>query len=166
MPRRMSRRSSRGTRPKFTWDNVIANQSLTAAAGSAITDVSLPQIAANDRQTGTIVRSIGQCKVTASDTPGDVSQLAVAMGLVGLDQFSGAGLPDPIGDVQVDWYYWHSVALLELLAQAPEDGLWSWDIRTSRKLRGGFRLALISENAVATQPMEVSVSMRNLWQVS
>ncbi len=80
------------------------------------------------------------------------------------DGFLGGSVPDPESDFNQDWYYWTRRSLQH---SSVGDGNamveWDFDIRSMRRLRGGYRLIGIVETptqAVATVQM---ISLRALW---
>ena len=75
------------------------------------------------------------------------------------DGLAGGAVPLPLSDFEQDWYWWEagnqrqnseSVITLPI------------DVRTSRRLRGGYRLALIGQNGVNELSTFVDVSLRTL----
>jgi len=78
-------------------------------------------------------------------------------------------VPDPLGDQTQAWYYWRSQQFINV-ANTPQTSalMWEFDIRTSRRVRGGFRLAWVSESlggAGVYSGLILSVSIRTLWRL-
>jgi len=98
-----------------------------------------------------------------SSTP---QQLAVGITLATIDALSGLVLPDPLGDLQQGWYYWDAKGHV-FGNDTGENVEWEIDLRTSRVVRGGFRLVLISESPSSNDVnTTLFVGVRNLWELS
>ena len=169
MPRPRSRGRSRGgIRPKYTWHSTMFTHSLAASAGRLFTDISIDNLAVGAVQTATCRRMIGECRLTATDTALE-GEIAVGVAVVTRDAVVSGALPDPLDDNDQDWYYWNGnlVTLTTgLVAGAGSTNpVWTFDIRSARRLRGGYRLAWISENGENPEALTLHVGMRTLWTV-
>ena len=147
----------------MTWDQSRFTHALTAVADQSVTDISLPNLGVGAVQTGRIVRMIGEIQISA--TTAALSDLAVGVVVVSLDASQGV-VPDPLTDAEQDWYYWRSgIVFAANTASASRLTTWQFDIRTSRRLRGGYRLVAISENDENPQSTSVHWNVRGLWTV-
>ena len=167
MPRRRSRRSSRGSRRRTTWDQSRFTHIMTAAASQSTTDISPPNLDVGATQTATILRLIGQIQLISPLTAG-AADVAVGVCVVSADAAQGA-VPDPLTDQSQDWYYWRS-GLVPLTTGLVAGGgstnpVWEFDIRTSRRLRGGYRLVAISENDEDPEIAHLHWNVRGLWTI-
>jgi len=102
-----------------------------------------------------------------SDTGNTVQQLATGISVVTADALAALALPDPIGDVATDWYYWTAAAAIMGAAAQTNPVEIDADIRTSRVLRGGYRLVLSTESPASNDvDTNVSLAIRALWVIT
>ena len=94
----------------------------------------------------------------------DVFHLGIGVGVVSLDALVAGAVPDPLSDFNQDWYYWTSRFLKHVTAnQGPPAQQWEIDIRSRRRLRGGYALMLAAETPIGGVDQELHIGMRNLW---
>ncbi len=93
----------------------------------------------------------------------DQSFVSMGVAVVTEDALAAAALPDPEFDFNHDWYYWTRRMHKQNTLDSPPITSWDAIIRSKRRLRGGYRLVLITENPANPDPIEVMISMRNLW---
>ena len=163
--RSRSRRSSRGARVPTRWENLAFLHSHTAAASAVFSDITVEPVLVNSVGTATILRSIIHVDIVPTGgAPGDVGTVAYGIAVVTKDAVVGAVLPDPLGDFEQGWYWWaHRFFLMDPTALTTNS--FDVDIRTMRKLRGGYRLVLISDTPANPQALTTTITMRNLWRV-
>ena len=92
----------------------------------------------------------------------DAEQVFIGICVVTEDALAAFALPDPGSDFNQDWYYWAA----RNTRATENDSLVSWDadIRSARRLRGGYRLVMIVEAPASNvNDIAISPSMRNLW---
>ena len=77
--------------------------------------------------------------------------------------FDQNAFSDPEGDFFQDWYYWTRRAAQVEATGEPRTFSWDADIRTMRKLRGGYKLVYVVSHPLNPQPVELHTSMRLLW---
>ena len=72
--------------------------------------------------------------------------------------------PDPIDDPEQDWYFWdHWTG--DLMNSGQSNFSRSFDIRSKRRLRQGYRLVLITQNTAQEFAHSVNFAFRTLWQM-
>jgi len=168
MPRPRGRRqfTRRGSAGRTSWDQSLLTVAMVAGAAQAVVDLSSLSISNLTSPTGTILRLIGGLLFKSQDTP---TQVAIAAGIsvVTIDAFTAGATPDPLGDPGQDWYWWRGATLDLPASPAALGPLPSWDVdlRTSRRLREGFRLALVIDKNASTIAIDVSVAFRGLWKM-
>ena len=167
MRRRSPVRRARSPRRKVSWESLAFEFSLTAAASGGKADLSPEpmQTVHAGVGTATLHRAILHYDVTYLDGNVDLGQSFLSTGLVVVSQdgFSGGTLPDPESDFNQDWYYWTRRMHKQNIIDNPPITSWDADIRSKRRLRGGYTLALRVQNPINPDPLEVHVSMRLLW---
>ena len=147
----------------MTWHNQSTTLSLTPAAGQKLVDLSHPRIQSGAEGTGTCIRmllTVGIHNAAATTTP-DITSIGIGVGVLTADALAALVSPDPLSDTDQDWYYWWGGS-----RQVSSLGLeWSADIRSARKLRGGYRLVLVAENETNELTTVVDVTARTLWKM-
>ena len=130
------------------------------------TDISNLHITDLSEPLGTCLRMLGNGNFHPAGTFSLTEQYQFGVGVAVVTQdanFAGA-VPDPLIDVLQDWYYWH--AWNGLLSEATPNYQWSFDIRTARKLREGYRLVWVSQVFAEEIGSELKVNLRTLWTLS
>ena len=159
--RRAGRTSSRRSPKKRTnWEFVNPTGTL-AAAGETPVDLTADALIGGD-QTGKVLRMVGEVNL---HNPGVAGTYGFALGvtIMTADGFVATAVPDPLTDANQGWYYW--VATTTRLT--PElSWMRTFDIRTQRVIRGGFRLIMIAQASAANpSTMIFSFTARLLWQL-
>ena len=147
----------------MTWHNQRATLVLTAAASQNQLDLSHPRIQSGAEGTGTCIRMLLTVGIhnAALTTAPDITSIGVGVCVVTADAFVAQALPDPLFDTDQDWYYWWGGS-----RQVSSLGLeWSVDVRSARKLRGGYRLVLVAENVINELITNVDLTIRTLWKM-
>jgi len=166
--RRRTSRSFRGTRRPTTWEQIPNKFLITAVGQSKILDLSNSQIINNLTSGGTCLRIIGSITVEHAAAAQALENVDMGFGIcvITKDALAAGETPDPIGavDQNQDWYWWHTFNH-EVGPAGTDEGLIKIpiDIRTSRRLRGGYRLALITQKTTTELGQDVVVSLRLLW---
>ena len=164
---RLRRGSRRAQRP-VSWENLAFLATHTAAASTTVADLTPEpmQTSHSGVGTATIKRLILHFELTmngAAISP-QLQFLSIGIVVVTRDAIAGLVLPDPESDFNQDWLYWTRRAIK---VQATNGGdqlyIWDADIRSMRRLRGGYGLVMISENPVNNQGVLLASSMRCLW---
>ncbi len=168
--RRGSRRSSarRTSRKRTTWENLFIEQAHGTAGEQKVTDLTPEPMGAAGIGTATIVRSIISFSymLDAAATTATPQQLGIGITVVTNDAFAALAVPDPLSDFAQDWYYWTARAM-RLQLDAMTQISWDVDIRSARRLRGGFKLAIISQSPASNDvDTTLFITMRNLWQIT
>ena len=164
--RRRSRPSFRGRKAKqrVYWDQESFLVSPPSAGGSSVRDISHIMISTGVEPGGTCLRMVGN--LNYYQTPASFEEFNIGIGVSivtadALGEGSGA-MPDPLTDLTHDWYYWHGwEGMLGLEAQHNQ----VFDIRSSRRLREGFRLVWISQNFSQEVVGKLRVHLRTLWSM-
>ena len=162
---RRSRGTSRGAKRFTTWDQPQVNHTRGTSSGITVTDISHPAIAANNEPTGTCRRMVGNWSLTPQLAPSSEEyNIYVGVTLVTIDALVAGNTPDPQTDVTQDWYYWAGweggLADLGLSSQTM-----LFDVHTSRRVREGWRLVLISQNKTQELGSFFHLNMRCLWSM-
>ena len=115
--------------------------------------------------TATIHRMIANFRHTldGSSVDGAVAHVAVGVAVVSLDALTAGAVPDPLSDFNQDWYYWTGRFLKHQASSDANVSAWDVDIRSRRRLRGGYALMMAVETPVFAVDQEMHVGMRNLW---
>ncbi len=174
MPTRRGNRRSRapargGPKRATTWENLCIEFPHGVLGEEVIFDLTPEPMATALVGTATLIRSIMDIwfSVDGSGTSNVIQQIALGITVMTNDAFAAAAVPDPLtGDFQQAWYYWTCMQLVHSGVNAEPNKRMA-DIRTARKLRGGFKLVAITES-LASNDLDTTLflSMRNLWQVT
>ena len=161
--RSSSRGFSRGPRVPTTWEQVLSTFNRTIVLSQTILDITQLQISSGTTTGGTIVRSIGDISISSNDAAGDQGQFTVGICVVTKDAFTAGAVPDPLTDLEHDWYYWLSKELsFDFIGEVQH---FLWDLRSARKLREGYRLVLVIDKGTTEGSIDFVVAMRNLWKL-
>jgi len=167
--RRVSRRSGRAgrqtSRRPTTWENIIIQHAHGTVGEEVVTDLTVEPMGTSLVGTATLIRSIIRLQWN-KDTSGvatAIQQLAIGITVMTNDAFAGLVVPDPLSDFQQDWYYWQALGTAWNING--EAVVVEADIRSARRLRGGFKLVLITESPASNSlDTELWMTMRNLWK--
>jgi len=132
----------------------------TAAASQAAIDISHLTISLGDNAGGTCLRLMGNFTYGFNDAIFEDANIGVGVAVVTKDAMSIGTMPDPLSDLEHDWYYWHAWEGIVGLENQHEQ---TFDIRSARKLREGYRLAFISQNFTQELSTTLRVRLRTLW---
>ncbi len=168
--RSRSRFPVRSPRVPTTWEQITIPSTHGIAGGTTFIDITQQTIRLLDNTGGTIVRSIGEVAFFPGSGSASIDEahIAVGMTVVTKDAVAAGALPDPFTDLEHDWYFWYSTHWHILLdaAQGSTNVLRvTWDLKTSRRLREGYRLVLLIEKDVTELGFQTRTSMRNLWKL-
>ncbi len=169
--RRTHRRGSSGRRTSrriTTWENLAIEFTLASGANAITADLTPEPMGEALVGTATIVRSILTFNHQLLQTNAANQHVAVGITVMTNDAFTAGATPDPAGDFQQDWYYWHIMNSVRVSGGAPENNRWEADIRSARRLRGGFKLVMVVQTLSAEHPTNSSMwaTLRNLWQIT
>jgi len=157
---------ARGPRRRTTWVQRLSQFVMTGAASSQFIDISHPTIVAQENSGGVCLRMIGDLRFENADAAADHIVLGIGIAVVTLDAFTSGALPDPLGDLNHDWYFWRASAWHLPGVDPGQDAFTTMpiDIRSSRRLRGGYRLIVIVEKEVTTEvSWNMVFSLRSVW---
>jgi len=171
--RRVNRRGrapSRSPGRATIWENISVEHPHGTAGEEVFTDLTPEPMATALIGTATLIRSIMNFRYGADavGTSSVVQQVGLGITVMTNDAMAGTALPDPLtGDFQQAWFYWTVRQITLQSTSVPREQFWDADIRSARKLRGGFKLVIISES-VSTNDIDTSlfINMRNLWQIT
>ena len=172
--RRTSRRgrapSRRGPRRQTTWENLCIEFAHGTAGSEVIADLTPEPMGSDLIGTATLIRSLMEFSfmMDTASTGATVQQIAFGITVMTNDAFAAGAVPDPLtGDFQQSWYYWTCKQIIGSAGAGPRLVSWNVDIRSARRLRGGFKLVAISESPAANDlDTTLFLSMRNLWQIT
>jgi len=164
--RRSPRRS--GTRRRTNWQQVIFDDvtllSTGAIVGFDLTPEPIKSEPAHRQGTATLVRMIADFALSAQ-TVADTPQIAnFGIAVVDHEAQVGPSFMDPASDAGQDWYYWTNKAVRQ--SSSDSQALWHWsiDIRSKRRLRGGYDLLMVAAaHSTNTVNLQVNIGFRNLW---
>ena len=170
MPRPRGRSlPSRAPKRKVSWENLAFNLQLTVALNIAVADLTSEPIQTITGDVGTVTlrRTILNFKPVCLTTAavGVAQIVSVAILVMTVDAFEQNGFADPEGTAFQDYLYWtrrtgYAIGSGEVARF--ED--WNADIRSMRKLRGGYKLVLLASHPSAnTESIDLRVSARFLW---
>ena len=166
--RRSFGRRTRGARRKTTWENLFIEHAHGTAGEEKVTDLSPEPMATDGIGTATLLRSIMQYSfmIDSNSSTTTPQQLALGMTVLTNDAFAALAVPDPLSDFQQDWYYWVAKAKVFDIDAGPQSIDWEADIRSARRLRGGFKLAVVSQSP-ASNDIDTTcfITLRNLWAI-
>jgi len=159
-PRSYSR--TRRSREKTTWENVNFEVTNGAGGASTLANISPVLVQTNNYQTPSkIIRMIMSYELVAPFANANPQTLAIGIWVTPHENLD-VGALDVINDFQQDFYYWTT----EYITPQSTNQLttrWTADIRTSRRLRGGYGLLFKAQTPVQELALQLNVSMRNLW---
>ena len=158
-------RVARRTRAKTSWENLAFVASLGVVTNIVIADLTPEpiQTVTGDVGTATLRRAILHFDFMQPTTNATNIQLcSVGIYVVSHEGFDGGAVSDPEADFFQDWYYWTRRGVART---GNTVGITSWDadIRSMRKLRGGYKLAFIVSHPLNDVATELHTSMRLLW---
>ena len=145
------------------WEQLAFEHGHIAGASIVFSDITVEPMQANDIGTATIKRLIlnGSFTSLAAGTNSDV-QIFLGVAVVTKDAVEAGVLPDPVTDFSHGWYYWTG-RNLNMDTDSPKQQNFDVDIRTMRRLRGGYRLVIISQTLGQEVATQLHLFMRTLW---
>ena len=167
MARRGTTRSfSRGPKKRTIWENLSIEHVHPAAAIAVRTDISPEPMASAQLGSAKILRTIGKLTWNLPVVTIELQQVALGIAVVTNDAFVAGAIPDPIsGDFQQSYYYWTSFGNVLVSGTGPCSESESFDIRSKRVLRSGYKLVLVSESPAQEINCVLHISIRNLWEI-
>ena len=161
-PRRSFRRS--GRRSKTSWLQSAFEFLISAATGpilfSDLTPPPMRDAASNTEGTATIKRLILNGSISSESAQIQPQVIDIGIYVLGHEAFDAPALNDPTADEGQDWYYWTQV---QALPDAFRLEKFNADIRTSRRLRAGSKLAIVVNNPSQEAVLHMTFSSRALW---
>ncbi len=156
-------------RTKVSWENLFFAIAHPVAATLSLSDLTPEpmQTVHVGVGTATLRRMIGHATWAVEDptlTEG-IDDIAVGIGVVSQDGFAAGAVPDPLTDFNQDWLYW----TIRTCNVPTTDGGgllqvdWDWDIRSMRRLRGGYALAMMTESGGDNNIHTLNITLRMLW---
>jgi len=165
---RIRRGRSRSPTSAVSWRQFAVTLALAAGANQVVSDLTPPPMRADLTGTATIVRSLMSFNHMLGSVNAVPSRVGVGITIMTNDAFFALAPPDPAGDESQGWYYWtEREQLHELVGDNGSNLAWEADVRSSRRLRGGFKLVLVVETIAGAHidASELHISMRNVWKV-
>ncbi len=165
-------RRTRAPRQKTTWENLAFDLPFTSAASQTVANLTPEPMQTVHGGVGlaTVKRIIlnGILAVNNNTTHAtNLQHIFIGICVVTLDAFTAGAVPDPSSDFNQDWLYWTSRSIMRPATQNSAYVTWEADIRSARKLRGGYVLALVVDNGDGNDvSFDVGLSMRLLWSQS
>ncbi len=172
MTTRRRSRPRRGTSPrtKTTWDQAALGFQLGTAGVVVSANLTPAPLSFSEdfHGTATLMRLIMSVEATQETVVANVPQTFAMATYVGqLAAFIVPTVLAPLGNSQNDWHYWtHRSTFADNTDGSADRTTWEVDLRTKRRLRGGFGYFMVVEPAVAnTALMDVIVGIRLLWAI-
>ncbi len=163
-------RRGTGQRRPVTWEQSIFLNTLLPSGAIVANDLTpdpLRSVAAHRGSTATLRRMLIHFDLGQLDAQGSLEAAAFGIYVASHEALDQSALNDPNADAGQDWYYWTSrTARLLTAADNAEMVSWDADIRSQRKLRGGYDLVLVS-SALASNVVSLlsHISVRALWSI-
>ena len=161
---------SRGRKRVWQWEQIPSNFTLITATASAFINISHSKIINGETSGGTVRRLIGELAVEhdLGAQALELTNFAVGITVVTTDALAAFALPDPLSTVDEDhpWYFWDSRQ--QTLGPAGTDhGLIRIpiDIKSSRHLRGDYRLAFCMSKGITELGLKAHLSLRLGWNL-
>ena len=155
--------SRRGAKRPTTWQQDLLSLPLTVAAQQFILDVSPTQIISGFDSTATLKRTIGHIDLFNDGIGSESFLTTVGMCVVTSEAIVASVVPDPLFDLEQDWYYWKAVEP-RLSPETPSYS-WEFDLKTGRRLREGYRLVFIMEHPIFEVTGHLLLSLRTVWSI-
>ena len=152
-------------RRKVSWENLAFRIANTAAADITTMDLTPEPMQTTHVGVGTatVRRAILHFDFIIPNLGSTEFTMSFGIVVVTADGFLGGSVPDPETDFNQDWYYWTRRSFQFETVGSPAQASWDADIRSMRKLRGGYRLIGIVETPVNPDISITMLSMRLLW---
>jgi len=163
--RRRFRRSG-GRRKRTQWTQLSPVFPHVAAADTFLADLTPEPMASSLEGTAKILRFLANFTITQTAAENATNEYGVGVAVLGHEAFDGLAVPDPlVGDFSQGWYYQTERAYQRTAAGG---GMLTWevDIRTSRVLRAGYKLVMVSRSPVNPVAITVRVGIRMLWEIN
>jgi len=170
MTTRRTFRRSRGrtqSRRKVSWENLAFDLTLLASGAIVVADLTPEpiQTITGDVGTATLMRGLLHFDIASNSDASVQETAAFGFYILSHEGFDQTAFSDPNADFFQDWWYWTSRALrLQSLSDNQAGMSWDADIRSKRRLRGGYKFAMVAAgNALNNNTILAHVSMRLLW---
>ncbi len=165
------RRGNAAPRKPVSWENLAFTAAHSAAASVVVADLTPEPMQTVHAGVGlaTVRRALLHFDFMHNGVDVSVSEQEIFIGIavVTEDALAAGSLPDPASDFNHDWYYWtFRTHKWTTAASQPPQISWDADIRSMRRLRGGYRLVMISENDMQDNATILRTGMRLLWNQS
>ncbi len=164
---RARRSPGRSQRRKVSWENLAFNLSIAGGVAVAVDLTPEPmQTVHLGVGTATVRRSLLHFDLSnnLASTSSITQFVSFGIAVVSEDALAALALPDPESDFNQDWLYWTRRAVKHSSAGAgAEQTSWDSDIRSMRRLRGGYRLVGIAETPMNALTIDLHISARFLW---
>jgi len=156
---------SRGAKMRTSWEQRIFSFVLAAAGTQSVADLTPEPMRTSNFGTSTIRRMILHATLL-NDAAASTTAInsAIGVSVITADAFGAAAVPDPLDDVNQDFYYWAHRTFMDRSGNSQFD--WDADIRSMRRLRAGYKLVLIVHSPVNEVASQLDVSVRTLWSSS
>ncbi len=167
--RRPTGRRPRAARRKTSWENLAFNIISVAATQTLSVQNLTPEPMQTTHVgvgTATLRRMLLHVDYSfqLGATDDTMQFFSIGIAVVSRDAIVAGAVPDPESDFNQDWYYWTRRGVKVQSITAPGMFMFDVDIRSARRLRGGYALYMGVEFPVGNaDPLRVHLSMRNLW---
>ena len=162
MARRSRGSSRRSPRVKTFWELIDSHADDLGISSQAVVDLTADPILSSGEDSGRILRLVGHITASNGSVTGEY-HIGIGLSLV-IQDAVGVVTPDPLTD-DMGWYY-HMTDRFHLSFGGGSRNLAEFDIRTSRRLRAGFRLLMVKQNgATSAGTLDLSFHARALWAV-
>ena len=162
--RRFRSRCGGSARVKTTWNNLAFTFGLSTLGVVVFAEIT----PVNLNNTGTLLRSIISFSADQLDPVLTVPQeYAIGIAVQTRQAIDNLEILEPLANMDQDWYYWTGRTLFrEGAAESVTGDRWEVDLRSKRRLRGGYGLVITMEPAIANLvDIDVTVGLRQLWAI-
>ena len=154
-------------RPKTQWESLAFSNALSAAANIVANDLTPEPIQTITGDVGTAVlrRSIMHFDINSTINESSVLFVSFGIYVAGHEGFDQLAVNDPEGDFFQGWLYWTRRSINPSTTGSSRKVSWDADIRSMRRLRGGYKLVAVTSHPVQAISLSLDWSARFLWSV-
>ena len=160
MPRTSRRSGTKRVRRKTYWHQEVIDHGLGPSSEQNVNDISHLSISLGNNAGGTCLRMVGNYNYSSVVAGFEQYNYGIGIAVVTKDALTAGVVPDPLTDQEQDWYYWDA---WEGILGLENNYTKTFDIHTARKIREGYRLALVLENTTQEVVGQMRIRMRSLW---
>ena len=155
-----------GPRLKTQWENLSIQFDMTAALNIVGADLTPEPIQTITGDVGTAVlrRSILHFDIDFVATDAAIHAFSFGILVMTASGFDQGAFEDPEGSAFQSYLYW-TRRTVNPASPGARHLSWDADIRSMRRLRGGYKLIALASHPIQVLPAEILMSGRFLWSV-